>query len=189
MLILAIDLSTKCGWSYFQDGKLIEYGLIVHKVNNFNVNDEPNKQPEYPFNIVKSADEMGRLIFNKYSEKRPDKIVIENSVKGKNRHTQRLIEFYHKSLLDTLKSISYKVNYMDPSEWRAILDMKMTLDDKKNNKAVKQGLKRGKITKKHLSVRLVNKMFNLKLKLKDNDIADSIALGYAFNIKITKTNG
>jgi hypothetical protein len=185
MLVLAIDLSTKCGWSYLEDGKLIDYGLIVHKVPNFNVNDDPNKQKGYPFNIAKAADEMAMLIFNKYSEKRPDKIVIENTVKGRNRHTQRLIEWYHKSLIDNFKSIAYKVNYMDPSEWRSILAMRLTNEDKKNNKSVKQGLKRGKITKKHLSVRLINEMFDLKLKLKDNDIADSIALGAAFNIKVS----
>jgi hypothetical protein len=47
---------------------------------------------------------------------------------------------------------------------------------------VKQKKKRGKIGKKHLSVRYVNDIFGLDFKIKDNDIADSICLASSYFI-------
>ena len=68
---------------------------------------------------------------------------------------------------------------MDPSQWRKILEMRLSKEQKENNKLVSKGVKRGRITKKHLSVEMANARFNLKLKLKDNDIADACNLAVA----------
>jgi hypothetical protein len=75
------------------------------------------------------------------------------------------------------------LKYMDPSEWRKIVDLKLSKADKDNNKAVKKKEKRGKITRKHLSVRMVNEKFGKSLKIKDNDEADAILLGFAATVK------
>lgn len=40
-------------------------------------------------------------------------------------------------------------------------------------------LQLGKVTKKHLSVAIVNKLYNLELGLQDNDAADAVLLGVA----------
>jgi hypothetical protein len=76
---------------------------------------------------------------------------------------------------------------MDTSEWRKIVGLWMSKEDKKNNRQVSIGKKRGKITKKHLSVRMVNEKFNKSLKLKDNDEADAILLGLAYVTKLAQT--
>jgi hypothetical protein len=58
--------------------------------------------------------------------------------------------------------------------------MWMNKEDLKNNRDVKAGKKRGKISKKHLAVRMVNEKYGKKLKLKDNDEADAILMGQAY---------
>ncbi len=181
MKVLALDISTKTGWSYFESADSFPlYGTLHVKVEDFNVNDHPELSPKYPFNIVIAADEMARQILDLYIKFLPDIVIIENTVKGRNRHTQRILEFLHKAVLDRFKDMRMKLKYIDPSRWRSVLEIRLSNDDKINNKLVNQGKKRGKITKKHLSVRAVNSLYNLKLKLKDNDIADSICLGRAF---------
>jgi hypothetical protein len=75
---------------------------------------------------------------------------------------------------------------MDPSQWRKILEMRLSKDQKENNKLVSKGVKRGRVTKKHLSVNMTNTKFGLKLKLKDNDISDAILLGLAYITKESK---
>ena len=114
-------------------------------------------------------------------DKKPDHIVIENSVKGRNRHTQRLIEWIHFCVVKLLQITPF--SYLDPSEWRCSVGLRLNKDQKKNNQDVSKGKKRGRIGKKHLAVNMVNEKYDLKLKLKDNDQADAILLGLAYSIK------
>lgn len=195
--VLSLDLSTKSGWALFIDGKLDSYGLIRVKVEDFNVNSKPGpeKSPKYPWNIMDAANGMGQKILELTSEHIPDTIVIENTVKGsKNRHTQRILEWIHKSVLEKLRPLGKKIFYMDPSEWRKILELRLSKEDKKNNGLINKGLKKelglsGKINKKHLSVRHVNQKFRLNLRIKDNDIADAINLNLAYHYLLRGING
>jgi hypothetical protein len=181
--ILALDLSTKTGWALFESGKLIESGTLEKvEIHDFNVNKHPNKSPYYPNNIFNAALGVGGSVCNLIHSKKSDFVVIENSVKGRNRHTQRLIEWVHFAVLDKILGLVL-LKYMDPSEWRKIVDLKLSKADKDNNKAVKKKEKRGKITRKHLSVRMVNEKFGKSLKIKDNDEADAILLGFAATVK------
>jgi D-alanyl-D-alanine carboxypeptidase len=180
MKILSLDISSKSGWAIHNGDQLIDYGLIRVEIKDFNVNKDVNKSPEYPYNLLDAANEMGQRLLDIVLKTQPDKIVIENTVKGRNRHTQRLLEWMHKEITENLRSKNIKFYYLDPSEWRSILEIKLSNEDKKNNKLVKSGKKRGKITKKHLSVRAANDLYSLNLKIKDNDIADAICLGRAF---------
>lgn len=162
----------------------IDIGLLNTKIVNFNVQAEPNKVPEYPYNLVDAANDIAIKVSELAKDIGPDIIVIENTVKGRNRHTQRILEFIHFCVLTILRG-KWEIVYMDPSQWRKNIALRLSNDDKENNKEVSKGLKRGKITKKHLSVRHVNDNYKLKLKLKDNDIADSICLveGYINQVK------
>jgi hypothetical protein len=180
MKILSLDISSKSGWALHKDDQLLEYGLIRVEVKDFNVNKDVNKSPLYPYNLLDAANEMGQRLLDIVLKIEPDKIVIENTVKGKNRHTQRLLEWIHKEVTERLRSKNISFHYLDPSEWRSILEIRLTNEDKKNNRLVNSGKKRGKVTKKHLSVRAANHLYSLNLKIKDNDIADAICLGRAF---------
>ena len=177
MRLLALDLSTSTGWACFLDGNLVEYGSFAVSVEDFNVNDHPEKAELYPYNIIRAAEEVTYQTSLIVSRMRPDSVVIENTVKGRNRHTQRILEHIHYCILDMLRAYGLPMVYRDPSQWRAALNVRLTNEDKKNNSLVSQGKKRGKVTRKHLAVRLANSMFNLKLLQKHDDIADALLLG------------
>lgn len=185
MKILALDLSSSTGIALLEGKKgqklptLREYGSSKIEIEDFNVNGYPNKSPKYPKNIIEAAENVALSVKHTVDLWKPDIIVIENTVKGRNRHTQRLLEWIHLMVLTQINDFD-KVVYMDPSEWRKIIKLRMTDEDKSHNKDVAKGKIKGKITKKHLSVRYVNDIMDLKLKLKDNDIADAIALGLAY---------
>lgn len=186
MRLLALDLSTSTGWALFEDGKLSDQGRLTQVfVDDFNVNAHPNKSAGYPANLISAAETVAWLVEEKLAETEPDHVVLENTVKGRNRHTQRILEWIHLDVLRALGRYQMDHNagltysYMDPSEWRKVLDLRLSADDKKNNKEVKAGHKRGKVGKKHLAVRLANERFGLSLKLKDDDVADAILLGLA----------
>lgn len=185
MRLLALDASTKTGWALFVDGKLTESGALAPVfIEDFNVNKDPQKSPKYPWNVVEGAEKVVEQINALTRLKWPlDAIVIENTNKGRNRHTQRILEFIHLELLFELRHLPLTVSYMDTSEWRSLVQLWMTKDDLKNNRDVRAGKKRGKISKKHLAVRTVNERYGMKLKLKDNDQADAILLGQAYITK------
>ena len=182
MRVLALDASTKTGWALFIDGKLYESGALdpVY-VDDFNVNKDPQLSPKYPFNVIDGARLVARQVHDLLLMTWPlDVVVVENTNKGKNRHTQRILEFIHFALLELFRETKQPMVYMDTSEWRKIVGLWMTKEDKKNNRDVGAGKKRGRVTKKHLAVRTVNERYGMKLKLKDNDQADAILLGQAY---------
>jgi len=196
--VLAFDLSSKTGWALLEgepgkDPKLIKYGQIDVPIKNFNVNNDPNKQPEYPYNIIDAGIEVSKMVMEVIGLENPDLIIAENTVKGRNRHTQRYLEFLHFAFLMALRNTETTKDvpfiYLDPSEWRKRLNVRLTKEDKKNNgkvyKAKKTGKTKkelgvkGKITVKHVSVRVINRIFGTKFIVKDNNISDAIGLGAA----------
>jgi hypothetical protein len=184
--VLALDVSTNTGWSRFVDGEYKTSGALPKvRFQNFNVNNDPHLCPEYPYNIVDGAAEVVRQIEQLVADVLPDVVVIENTNKGKNRHTQRLLEFIHLELLKMLRLRQAPVVYMDTSEWRRIVELRLSSGDKKNNRDVSSGKKRGRVTTKHLAVRMVNERYDLKLKVKDNDQADAVLLGLAYSLRHT----
>ena len=182
MRVLALDASTKTGWALFVDGELVDSGALAPvKIEDFNVNKEPNLSPLYPYNVVDGAEAVGDSLVKFVRDQFPlDAVVIENTNKGKNRHTQRILEFIHFHFLRRMRAHGDLIHYMDTSEWRSLVGLWMTKEDRKNNRDVKAGKKRGKINKKHLAVRTVNERYGMKLILKDNDQADAILLGQAY---------
>lgn len=194
--VLALDISTKTGWALFEDGKLLDFGLtrILKKIDEYG---------EYPWSYRNMAVFLTSLLIQKIVDTYPDVIVIEETNGSKSRYTQKALEFLHCELLcgiDMVKS-AYpgiagfnSVKYVNSSEWRKVLGLALSKEQKKANaklsKAAREangqkidkaalGIK-GKITKKHLSVAYANATYNLTLKIKDNDIADAICLGTAF---------
>lgn len=183
MKVLGLDISTKTGYSLFEDGQLKSYGLLAlgRKVMDCGV---------YPFCYVNAADAVVSQIKDKIIETKPDVIVIEQTNKGRNRFHQKILEFIHCKFLTEVRDYKVKVVYINTSEWRKVLGQHATKEDKKNNakinKAAKQGISKkelglkGKVTAKHRSVRYVNEKFNLNFKIKDNDITDCISLTEAY---------
>lgn len=175
MRVLGLDMSTKTGYSIIGESGLEGYGLVcVDRGARDGL--PPNHIEDYGF--VADADQIAAKVGKIVAGKNFDYVYIEQTNKGRARTTQKQLEFIHFAVLRTLAILGYKekVRYVDTSAWRSRLKVKMSKDDSKHNKLVRNRLARGKITTKHLAVRWANEKYGLELKLKDNDIADAIAV-------------
>jgi Holliday junction resolvasome RuvABC endonuclease subunit len=197
MKVLALDISTSTGYSVQKhDGKveLLEQGSIVNdkRIEDFGA---------YPFSYYHAAKNMARLIQDQIAKHKPDAIVIEETNGSRSRYTQKILEFLHYAVLDRLVDSKIKIVYINTSDWRKSVGGMLSKEDKKQNAKVakaKQKAKvngkldlkkfsalkkemgvRGKVNKKHVAIRVVNEMFDLSLKAKDDDVADAICLGLA----------
>jgi len=232
MIVLSLDISSKTGWSVFNDGKLSSYGQEVSLVSG-------GEQGDYPLNLIRAAKKQAKFLAEKAKECKAYFVVIEETNLGKNRYSQKVLEFFHCVIVDAIACACGKdglqIKYMDSSEWRGALGLALSSEQRENNKKLKgernakkisfseewwkehhdsfldeiAGLKKrdsnkvkktydtrcnkyisdnlrkfrtkgSKTNYKHLSVQYINKNYDLKLKMKDNDIADSICLGEAF---------
>lgn len=198
--ILALDLSTNAGYAVMsKEGERI-------RLHTWGVISSPSTDDAaYPFNYINRARVIADLVWTVIGRNTPvdgngcfDAVVIEETNKGKNRYSQKMLEFIHMAVLELLEenAATNSVKYINTSDWRKILGVYLSKDDKKLNTrlskaksaAKKAGTKldkkelgiRGKINKKHIAIRTVNAMFGLDFKPKDNDVADAICLGAAY---------
>ena len=157
---------------------------------------------EYPWCYLDAIGEMVNLILEVIEKNESDCIVIEEVNIAKARYSQKALDSLHCLLLLRLQGKGHKVYYISSSEWRHILGLTMTAQDKKNNgklsklksksdlttvsgrsefsKEKKKLGVRGKINKKHVAIRYVNETYSMNLKQKDDDVADAICLGLSF---------
>lgn len=195
MKILALDISTKTGWAYFEDGALVRHGTFTSylPVTDYGI---------YPRNYIKFVASYTNNLYNDIvNAQELDVIVIEETNKSKARYSQKLLEFIHCLLLHHIWSVGLinKVKYVNTSDWRKVLDIYLSKDDKKNNALVTKAKRKGKskkelgvkgrITRKHVAVKVANEMYNLNLKQKDNDQAEAILLGTAYIKGVSTCDG
>lgn len=131
----------------------------------------------------------------------PNIVVIEETNLGRNRYSQKQLEWIHYQVLNSIRSFECAVFYVNTSDWRRKLGTTLTKEDKKLNAKVrklkksgdKEGLRklgvRGKIGKKHVAIRFVNAYYNLQLRMKDNDVADAICIGSAYLLGVATCDG
>lgn len=171
--------------------KLVAYGMIKNKT-------KISGYGTYPESYVGAAEAMAVQLLELVLRFTPDKIVIEETNKGRSRYTQKILEFIHCTLLIVLRRDNHlgRVVYVNTSDWRKITGVELTKADKKQNTTLSKAKSaakkkqekldkkalgiRGKITKKHLAIRVANQLYELELKPKDDDIADAICIGTAF---------
>lgn len=177
MIILGLDISTHCGWALIQDYNINEKNQVLLSgcLECDSVEKDPNLIEDYYF--IKRANFIAKEILHLIQTHSPDYVYIEQTNNGRNRTSQKQLEFIHCIVLLLLEeNYINRIRYINTSYWRKILNIRLTKDDKQNNKAVKEQKKRGKITPKHLSIRWANETYNINLKIKDNDIADALAI-------------
>lgn len=215
MRVLSLDISSHAGYAVVDKGGklmpdqfsaeavredddarfvLVDYGVVENKesVASFG---------EYPMSLYRAAHSLATRLAGLITKHKPEVIVIEETNLGKNRYSQKLLEYTHALLLSELENhlsrqYTGPVVYLDTSAWRHALGLRLDKDQKKQNarlskakrNAAELGRKldkkalgiKGKVTWKHLSVEHANSFFSLSLKQKDNDIADAINLALAF---------
>lgn len=198
--VLALDISTHAGYALLEDDgegtepRLIQSGNVVAQKTVTEMLDIVG----YPWAYLVVARQMATDFLSLAKDTKPDVIVVEETNLGKNRYSQKTLEFLHCYTLDLLYRYvdEFKVVYISSAFWRQNLGVTLSKEDKKNNTKLakakrnarqfgrKPDLKklgiRGKTNKKHVAIRHVNAKFNLQLKVKDNDIADAICLGEAY---------
>jgi hypothetical protein len=184
MKILGLDISKHTGFSVLEDGKIIESGT-------YDVDDPEEFKTlleEVRYNY--EAQDLARFIYGLYLKHDPDVCYLEQINRGKNRHSQKMLDGLHYAIIEMFinQNWIHKVRYVDTSAWRNTLSVRLNKDQAKHNKQVKQKLIRGKITPKHLAVMKANEVFGLRLKLKDNNTADSLMLGL-FGVQDVAKNG
>ena len=197
MKILSLDISTQCGYAFFEGTKRIDSGTtFLAQDVTYDLKSNP-----YPLNYVLRSEAIADLLIDLVKRFGPDIIVIEETNKAKARYSQKLLEFIHLQFLTKLYAtvIGVKVEYLNTSAWRKTLSIKATKEDKANNTAVNEAKKKkkskkelglkGKITTKHLAIRFVNHTLNLDLKVKDNNEADAIALNLAYQMGASVVTG
>lgn len=171
MKILGLDVSTKTGYAVMDDGVLTEYGLLKTEAFDFNEAED--------FLMLRRAEHASQKILNLINTHKPDYIFCEQTNAGKYRSSQKQLEFIHCKILTEIVRLNMisKFFYVDTSQWRSRLGVKLSKDQRKHNKNVKNKISKGKITPKHLVVLWVNEKFGLNLLKKDHDICDAIAIG------------
>lgn len=209
MIVLTLDLSTRTGGAVFDTASselLIDVFDIDKKgesplSTNTMLKGETKKARKrkaiatrydpsnHPLDFLIFVDTFTDLIFNKVKEIKPDRIVVEQTNKGRDRWRQKLIEWIHQSLMTKLALDDYNITYIDTIEWRRLLDLKLSAQNRKDNKLIREYNRNKKpdeegavgiVDEKDLAINFVEKTLGYKLKKKENDIADAICIGLAY---------
>lgn len=200
--ILALDLSSRTGWAFYENKVLKEYGVLAADGGVLTA-----EGLKYPWSMVESVMAMKEKIRGLVEKFWPDTVVIEETNLGKQRYSQKFLEWLHFNVVTYLHVKEMQcgwpkkenVVYISTSAWRQTLGLKLTKSDQKNNRQVKaiKGDKllspkvknkllkelgvRGKKGPKHLSCAYVEDTHKIRLKVStENDIADAICLGDAY---------
>lgn len=127
MKILAFDLSTKTGWALFENEKLMCYGQLKSLVRG----DECSF--DYPKNYIEMATVMANEVKKKIESNKPDWIVTEETNKGKNRYSQKQLEFIHFAVNN---AVNERFFYIDTSDWRTTLGITLDKGQRKDNRTI-----------------------------------------------------
>lgn len=188
--ILGLDLSSSTGYAIVTDKGLGAYGNISSSPKNPNHSDD--------LSYFYRSMEIGKAVARVILKESPDEIFIEQINLGRNRMSQKFLDFVHFAVLLQMPSDYHnKVRYVDTSMWRTDLEVKLTKEQRLHNTEVAKkrrsakgkgqrfspGKGNGKIGWKHLSTDWANKKYSLELKVSaENDIADAIAVA-TFGLK------
>lgn len=196
MIILALDISTKTGWALFdttQPDLLIETDVVDWKEKS--PLSLKYKGKNHPTDFLWFVNRYTKELIMTIAQYNPDVIVTEQTNKGRNRWSQKLLEWIHYVICNNFPDILY----IDTSEWRKILGIRLSKDEKKTNRRItkanredkalaeqegrKKKIVKGKTDTKKLAIRYAEERFGLSMMVKDNDQADAICIGMSYMIK------
>jgi len=202
MNLVSLDISTKSGWAFYLNGKLIRFGTLW-------ANSVVGDHGLYPFNYVNWAEHTANRIFNEIVQPALDDksksefgntplyIICEETTTSQNNYSQKKLEFLHFALIKKLGGL--QVFYVRDGYWKGVVGARLNAAEREINRLVKEykedtGEKLakldlgdgrgyrvvGRITPQHCYIRALKEHFNLDLAVKDEDAAAAILLGLAF---------
>lgn len=207
MKVLVFDISGSTGWAEFDSknpGQPVAYGIIK-------LEQTAKSFASHPWGYIQAALTLANKLVCKVHERGPEVIVVEETNGARARFTQKFLEYCHFAFLWQLtRSMKTYVErpevvYVNTSDWRRQMDVRLTDDDKRQNarlsrnkrKAKEKGEKldkktlgiRGRVTIKHVAIRRANELFGLGLIAKDDDVADALLIGSAYLRGVAHCNG
>jgi len=131
MRTLGLDISTRTGWAFMAPFQVLASGLLVSKV------DGDFTSAEYPYNYLDMAQFQAKQILQLIEKLDPEVIIIEETNKGRNRYSQKQLEFIHFAVAEAIrhhiKDGIRKLVYIDTSKWRSLLEIEMSKEDRDRN--------------------------------------------------------
>ncbi len=190
--VLALDIASTTGWVLMQREndtlEIVQHGNVTSGAS------PGDTGLGYPWSYVQAAETLARNVRALVMSQLPNRIVIEETNGGGRaaRFSQKLLEFFHLAVLSELQDLLVPVDYVSTGDWRKILKIQLTKEERKANAKLSKaksaaksagkaldkkalGIK-GRVTPKHLAVKWTNENFNLQLKQGENDIADAVCL-------------
>lgn len=199
MRYIGLDISTNTGYAIFDDNVLSTYGVFTRKVEGYKADVKSYKDfPEcYPNNFIKTIEEITSECIKIIEDHKVEMVIIEHPEKGKQRLSQRLLEWTHLTLVKELNNKKIPFKYILVSDWRSVVKcyLKYWPDHQEWNKKVRGAKKKATPTasgmlvpkiegkrvsvtnQKKLSILIANK--NYGIDIKDNNIADAINMAHA----------
>lgn len=181
-LIISLDPSTTCtGYSIMSQNskKLIDCGAITPK------GIKGISKMKYPMSSLKKmqliGDEIAKLL-EEYGDS-IEKIVVEEIIKGGKSGIKqtKVLSGLHFVILDRIEEYGHLIHYKTPSEWRKILGLKLSADDRLINQAAKKDKTISKITWKDLALRYIIKKYpEFDFKESDHDGAEAVCIGLSY---------
>jgi hypothetical protein len=198
--VLSLDISTKTGWNLSVSS---DEGFALKQWGQIKKIEMP--EGSYPACFVDWAYLCFGEIVSLIDNLAPDVLVIEETTASQSSHSQKILEFIHFLVAKLIKETSIKSIYILTGQWAKDVERKMSKEERDHNKYVKEykekhgdtnvaydtkGKRIGKITKKHVSVRRANELFGKFLKeplrMKDEDTAEGLLLGYSYHLRRLK---
>ena len=198
---VSLDISTNTGYAIFHNTKLIKYGVFTRKVHEYkaDVKTCTDLPKSYPDNFIAAIDAITAMCMRIIKNNDIDMVVMEHPEQGKQRMSQRLLEWIHLALIREFKRYEIPYKYILVSDWRKVVKcyIKDWPDLQHWNKEVRkakgkatptktgrkiakiEGRRVSKIDQKKLSIMIANDYYNLEVT--DNNIADAINIGRAAN--------
>lgn len=202
MRALVLDVSTRTGWALMEGDpsphcmpRLVERGAVELEGR------VAKDYGPYPWGYLEATGRMADQLAALVRQHRPDAVVIEETNGGKNRYSQKTLEWIHCRLLldillitrDDVSGWKPRVMYVSSGDWRKTLGIRLSKEDASINAKLRRAKKSGKLKEKKqelgvrgktdikkVAIRWANESFSLALTAGEDDDAEALALGVAF---------
>lgn len=201
---ISLDISTNTGFAIFNGSELDTYGLITVKVPEYksDIKKFSDFPKAYPYNFLEASLTMANQIKDLLAEEKIEYVVMEHTEKGKQRLSQRILEWFHFAIVKMLVDQSIPFSYILVSDWRKEVKCylscwpeytafnkqvkaakKIATPTKTGRKTARiDGKRVSKMDFKKLSIIIANKKYGLEIT--DDNIADAINIGTASSVLI-----
>ena len=195
--VLSLDLSTKTGYSLLV---LSDQKMILEAYGQVDKIPCPDEEP-YPGSYVTWAYQCFEKVEELIEWLKPDVLIIEEVTRSKNALTQKILDYIHFLVCELIQETGIKNIWFQTGEWRKEVGSYMNKSEKELNKYIRNYKKTtgkklardknnkvvGEVTKKKVTIRLVNDIFKDQLKTllgpSEDDTADAIALTYCYFLR------